>query len=97
MQVDLSPGRTNSETNASSRPLTLRPQRYVRFTRFGLCPQGIRCYFRRSPLLRSGLRVLGAGYGTGVATLALRETLSACGLPLGLTTYNVESSGCVFG
>ncbi len=46
--------------------------RFVRFTRY---PEGIRAYFLESPLLRSGIRVLDAGCGSGIVTLALREAL----------------------
>jgi ubiquinone/menaquinone biosynthesis C-methylase UbiE len=52
-----------------------RADSYVQFIRFVAYPQGIRAYFLRSPLLDSGLRVLDAGCGTGVVTLALREAL----------------------
>lgn len=48
---------------------------YVRFVRSVGYPQGLRAYFRRSPLLRSDLRILDAGCGTGIVTLALREAL----------------------
>ena len=48
---------------------------YSRFIRFVRYPQGIRAWFLRSPLLRSELRVLDAGCGTGVVTLALRDAL----------------------
>jgi ubiquinone/menaquinone biosynthesis C-methylase UbiE len=48
---------------------------YVRFVRTVGYPRGIRAFFVRSPLLRSGLRVLDAGCGTGFVTLALREAL----------------------
>jgi cyclopropane fatty-acyl-phospholipid synthase-like methyltransferase len=40
-------------------------------------------YFVGSPLLRSGLRVLDAGCGTGIVTLALREALLRRGLSPG--------------
>ena len=46
-------------------------------------PEGIRAYFLRSSLLRSGLRVLDAGCGTGIVTLALRDALLHRGLTLG--------------
>lgn len=46
-------------------------------------PQGICAYFRHSSLLRSNLRVLDAGCGTGTVTLALREALLSRDLQLG--------------
>jgi ubiquinone/menaquinone biosynthesis C-methylase UbiE len=52
-----------------------RSESYVRFVRFVRYPQGIRKFFLTSPLLRSDLRVLDAGCGTGIVTLALREAL----------------------
>lgn len=47
----------------------------MRFVRLMRYPQGIRAYFLESPLLRSGIRVLDAGCGSGIVTLALREAL----------------------
>jgi cyclopropane fatty-acyl-phospholipid synthase-like methyltransferase len=52
-----------------------RTESYARFVRFVRYPEGIRSYFLRSPLLRSGLRVLDAGCGAGIVTLALRDAL----------------------
>jgi ubiquinone/menaquinone biosynthesis C-methylase UbiE len=46
-------------------------------------PQGIRAYFVGSPLLHSGLRILDAGCGTGIVTLALREALLTRGFDPG--------------
>ena len=83
MPLRLSPRQTNPETNTFIRLFTLRQQSYVRFIRVALYPQGIRSYFLRSPLLRSGLRVLDAGCGTGIATFAVREALLARGLTPG--------------
>jgi cyclopropane fatty-acyl-phospholipid synthase-like methyltransferase len=60
-----------------------RTQSYVRFVHFVRYPQGIRAYFFGSPLLRSGLRILDAGCGTGIASLALREALLRRGLTPG--------------
>jgi ubiquinone/menaquinone biosynthesis C-methylase UbiE len=58
-----------------ARLYTDRAQSYVCFVRLVGYPRGLRAYFRGSPLLRSGLRVLDAGCGTGIVTLALREAL----------------------
>jgi ubiquinone/menaquinone biosynthesis C-methylase UbiE len=49
---------------------------YARFISFVRYPQGLRSFFRRSSLLRSGIRVLDAGSGTGAATLAVHDALT---------------------
>jgi SAM-dependent methyltransferase len=64
-----------NQTSDPARLYTDRSRSYVRFVCFVGYPQGLRAYFLASPLLRSGLRVLDAGCGTGIVTLALREAL----------------------
>lgn len=64
-----------SVTADPRRLFTERHDSYVRFIRFVRYPQGLRAFFLASPLLSAGLRVLDAGCGTGVVTLALREAL----------------------
>ena len=56
---------------------------YDQFVRFVRYREGIRAYFRRSPHVGSGLRVLDAGCGTGIVALALRDALLSRGLVLG--------------
>jgi SAM-dependent methyltransferase len=48
---------------------------YERFINTVGYPLGIRAFFQSSALLQSGLRVLDAGCGTGVITLALHDAL----------------------
>tara|TARA_R110001599_G_scaffold353884_2_gene602401 strand:- start:90453 stop:91106 length:654 start_codon:yes stop_codon:yes gene_type:complete len=54
---------------------TARSKRYLRFVNAVAYPQGIRSYFQQSIHLKSGLHVLDAGCGTGIATLALRKAM----------------------
>jgi SAM-dependent methyltransferase len=54
---------------------TARSKWYLRFVNAVAYPQGIRAYFQQSMHLKSGLRVLDAGCGTGIATLALRKAM----------------------
>jgi SAM-dependent methyltransferase len=62
---------------------TARHATYARFIRWMSYRQGIRAFFARSPLLRSNLRVLDAGCGTGAVTLAFRDALVRRGLAPG--------------
>lgn len=57
-----------------------RDDTYARFVNFVRYPQGIRAYFLHSPYLRSGLRVLDAGCGYGIVTLAFRDALLQRGI-----------------
>lgn len=56
-----------------------RVDSYLRFIRWVGYPQGLRAAFASSPVLRPDLRILDAGCGTGVTTLALRSALAARG------------------
>ena len=48
---------------------------YDRFIHWVGYPQGLRSFFEQSQLLRSDLKVLDAGCGTGAVTFALHEAL----------------------
>lgn len=63
---------------------TARARSYARFIRLFRYQQGLRAYLARSSLLRSGIRVLDAGCGTGAVLLALREAILARGLTPGV-------------
>ena len=53
---------------------------YARFVRLFGYPKALRSFFMASPLIsRSGIRVLDAGCGSGIITLALRDALLTSG------------------
>jgi len=62
-------------TAAVTRLYTARSKSYLRFVNAVAYPQGIRAYFQQSMHLKSGLHVLDASCGTGIATLALRKAM----------------------
>ena len=69
-------------TSDPHRLFTERCDAYDRFIRAVMYPQGLQTFFLESALLRPQLRVLDAGCGTGVLTLALRDALVHRGLAL---------------
>jgi ubiquinone/menaquinone biosynthesis C-methylase UbiE len=72
--------------NVESNPAEIyssRSESYVRFVQWVRYPQGLRAFFEGSPLLHSGLKVLDAGCGTGIVTLAFREALASRGMTRG--------------
>jgi 2-polyprenyl-3-methyl-5-hydroxy-6-metoxy-1,4-benzoquinol methylase len=72
-----------SVTAEARRLFTEKHATYARFIGLVRYPQGLRAFFLRSPLLQSKLRVLDAGCGTGVVTLAIHDALVRRGLTLG--------------
>lgn len=73
-----------SLTNDPAQLFTEKGHSYVRFIHLSGYPQGLRSYFMNSPLLRSGMRVLDAGCGSGVLTLGLRSAILRRGYTLGM-------------
>ena len=73
-----------SAENVDARGIyTDRLDSYLRFIGSVGYARGLRAYFGRAPTLRSGMRILDAGCGTGVVSLALRDALEARGLRVG--------------
>ncbi len=70
-------------TGDPQRLFTDRPDVYARFIRLMRYPQGLRAFWRASPLLRPGLRVLEAGCGTGALTLGVWDAAARRGIQLG--------------
>lgn len=54
---------------------------YARFIRAMRYPQGLRAFFKHSPLVRPNLRILDAGCGTGALTLAVRDAFTGRNCP----------------
>jgi SAM-dependent methyltransferase len=69
---------------------TARHATYARFIRFMRYPQGLRTFWLASPLLRTGLRVLEAGCGTGALTLVVWSAAERRGIRLaGLDAFDL--------
>jgi len=62
---------------------TAKARTYARFIKLFRYQQGLRACLAGSTLLRSGLRVLDAGCGTGALTLAFCEAMRTQGLVIG--------------
>lgn len=58
---------------------TARHAAYARFISAMRYPQGLRAFWRASPLIRPGLRILEAGCGTGALTLAVHDACARRG------------------
>jgi cyclopropane fatty-acyl-phospholipid synthase-like methyltransferase len=74
---------SGSEESEFRRLFTERAGSYLRFIRSVGYPLAIRAYFERCRFLRSGLRILDAGCGTGVVSLGLRGALLLHGFTVG--------------
>jgi ubiquinone/menaquinone biosynthesis C-methylase UbiE len=74
---------TKWEESEFRRLFTQRTDSYARFIRSVGYPLAIRAYFGQCPFLRTGLRILDAGCGTGVVSLAVRDALLARGFTVG--------------
>ena len=72
-----------TSTDKAIQIYTARSKGYLRFVNALAYPQGVRAYWKKSEHLKSGLTVLDAGCGTGIAALALIEAMDARGLKPG--------------
>jgi len=70
-------------TTNPKRLFAARSGSYSRFIRLVRYQQGLRAFFKVSALLRSGIRALDAGCGTGAVLLAFHEALVARGFVAG--------------
>ncbi|RLQ20697.1 methyltransferase domain-containing protein [Seongchinamella sediminis] len=62
---------------------TSRSRSYLRFVNAFAYARGLRAYWEKSVHLKSGLAVLDAGCGTGIASMALRQAMVGRGLKPG--------------
>jgi cyclopropane fatty-acyl-phospholipid synthase-like methyltransferase len=69
-------------TTDVKRLYTERVNAYLRFNAAFLYPQALQAFFESSDLLRPNLRILDAGCGTGIATIALLHALQKRSLPV---------------
>lgn len=76
-------------TSDPRRLFTERADVYARFIRAVGYSAGLRAFWRKSALLRSGDRVLEAGCGTGALTLALRGAAAERGLALTIDGFDL--------
>src|SRR5262245_51753355 len=67
-------------TPDARRLFTEKPDTYARFIRAMRYPQGLPAFWLTCPLLRSGIRVLEAGCGTGALTLAVWDAAQRRGI-----------------
>ena len=76
-------GQIVTPTSKTIQLYTARSRSYLWFVNALAYPRGMRAYFRRSTYLKSGLNVLDAGCGSGIAALELRKAMLSRGLQPG--------------
>ena len=69
-------------TADARRLFTDKPDTYARFIRLVRYPHGLRIFWRASPLLHDGMRILEAGCGTGALTFAVWDAAAERGVRL---------------